>query len=162
MQNKEKTAIDRLFNLDNIDKNDIIGIEESINQLIGQNIEFNKKNVELKTVVDSLVKKIDNIEQLTSMLTRKIDEMNQQITGVNNMFSPGSFNSSPFTNSNNLQRQQIQYNPQARVQPRDSRLGFDPMSVSAPNQEGIVQPMTPQQQAELMQQQRLIQQRAMK
>lgn len=159
--NKEKTAIDRLFNLDIIDKNDIVGLEESINKLIQQTVECNKKNIELKTVVDSLVKKIDNIEQLTSMLSRKIDEMNQQMIGVNNMV-PTGFNPSAFINSNNVQRQQIPYNSQPKVQHRDSRLGFDPMSVSAPNQEGIVQPMTPQQQAELMQQQRLIQQRAMK
>lgn len=155
----EKTPIERLFETNPLEKEDIEIINKNILELVGIVSAQQKTIIDIKTLLESLIKKADSSEQLSYTVSKKLDDFINIASNVNNMMGGFSGGFQPFNQQPSQQRpvQMMRQQPVSPIQqPRTTNqggatMGFDPMSVSAPNPEGTTQVLTPQQQAALQQ-----------
>lgn len=154
----EKTSIERLFEVNLLEKEDIEIINKNILELVGIVSAQQKTIIDIKTLLESLIKKTDSSEQLSYAVSKKLDDFINMASNVNNIM--GGFNGGfqPFNQQPPQQRpvQMMRQQPVSPIQQTKNSqggatIGFDPMSVSAPNPEGTTQVLTPQQQEALQQ-----------
>lgn len=150
----EKTPIDRLFNSNPLEKEDINPIVKTINDVISIVNTQQKLIIEMKASIETLTKKVGENSSLLINITNKIDDVNNANASAISSLNNYQFPTPPYQQYN----QQHPVIPNNRnnipmVQPKSSNngtLGFDPMSVSVPNtnvQGDSTSNVTPQQMA---------------
>lgn len=145
----EKTPIDRLFDYNPLTKEDIEKSNKLINELVNIVSLQQKTIIEIKTLLESTIKKTDSHEQLMYSISKRLEDFINMFGNVNNVIS--GINQSQYQQHYNSIPQQVNNIPIQQPRPStgmSSRLNFDPMSVSVPNPEGTTQPMTQQQVAQ--------------